>query len=175
MTLSIAFSSHASLDDACVGLLPSSEILTPDDFVTWEEPLLQLSEFDFNSPAVVESKGGLTSFNESIFKRPSNRSLHIWSLNHSLWEWSVTLINFISCGSSIPSLLPKATCRKCKFFFFLVNILIPWSYSFTSSHIWLSYIMLFRKYVTEKGPYGLWSTKWKHLTNKKNKSVSKTV
>lgn len=114
MTLSIAFSSQASLDDACMGLLPSSEVLAPEDFVTWEEPRVQLSEFDFNSPLEVESKGGLTTFKESIFRRLSNRSLHIWSLNHSLWEWSVALINFISWGSSIPSLLPKATCPKCK-------------------------------------------------------------
>ena len=109
ITLRMAFSSQTtSLDDTWVGLLPSSEIFVLEDIVTWEDPRAELSAFEFDIAAAV-SKGVLTSFKESIFKWLSNRSLHIWSLNHSLWVKSVAFIIFISRGSSIPSLLPIAT------------------------------------------------------------------
>jgi hypothetical protein len=107
ITFSIAFSSQTSLDDSWVALLPSSETLVLDDIVTWEDPWVQLSAFDFDMEQA-EIKGVLTSFKESILRRLSKRSLHIWSLNHSLWVWRVALISFISCGSSTPSFRPIA-------------------------------------------------------------------
>ena len=76
ITLSIAFSSQmTSADDTCVGLLPSSCILLLEDIVTWEDPWVQVSAFDFVAASV--SKGLLTSFKEPILKSPSKGSLHI--------------------------------------------------------------------------------------------------
>lgn len=77
ITLSIALSSQmTSLDDTWVGLLPSSDILVPEDIVTGEDPCVQLSAYDLDVDTAAR-KGVFTSFKESILNRPSKRSLHI--------------------------------------------------------------------------------------------------
>ena len=107
ITLRIAFSSHATSEaDIWAGLPTSSCTLLLEDIVAWEEPG---SEVSLNLEAASASKEVPTSFNELILKKPSNRSLHIWSLNHSLCVYRVAFMIFISWGSSIPNLLPIAT------------------------------------------------------------------